>query len=265
MENQMFCFQCQETAGGRACTVRGVCGKTPPVAAMQDLLVYVTKGLGVVTTRLRQAGKNVPEAIDRLVTENLFVTITNANFDEEAIAARVAKTLAEKAKLRAELGEADLPDAAVWEGEREDYAAKAALVGVLRTGNEDLRSLRELTMYGLKGLAAYVKHANMLGGDSRAIDAFIQEALAKLLDDSLDAAALTALALETGASRRFQYRRLRSAGDDDGRAGSTEKSGDSYFRARSARSGNASGADGGYRRRRLYARRNAPGALLSGV
>lgn len=198
MENQMFCFQCQETAGGRACTVRGVCGKTPPVAAMQDLLVYVTKGLGVVTTGLRQAGKNVPEAIDRLVTENLFVTITNANFDEEAIAARVAKTLAEKAKLRAELGEADLPDAAVWEGEREDYAAKAALVGVLRTENEDLRSLRELTMYGLKGLAAYVKHANMLGGDSRAIDAFIQEALAKLLDDSLDAAALTALALETG-------------------------------------------------------------------
>ncbi|MFC2469594.1 MAG: hydroxylamine reductase [Negativicutes bacterium] len=198
MENQMFCFQCQETAGGRACTVRGVCGKTPPVAAMQDLLVYGTKGLGVVTTRLRQAGKNVPEAIDRLVTENLFVTITNANFDEEAIAARVAKTLAEKAKLRAELGEADLPDAAVWEGAREDYAAKAALVGVLRTENEDLRSLRELTMYGLKGLAAYVKHANMLGGDSRAIDAFIQEALAKLLDDSLDAAALTALALETG-------------------------------------------------------------------
>ena len=198
MENQMFCFQCQETAGGRACTVRGVCGKTPPVAAMQDLLVYVTKGLGAVTTRLRQAGKNVPEAIDRLVTENLFVTITNANFDEEAIAARVAKTLAEKAKLRAELGEADLPDAAVWEGARGDYAAKAALVGVLRTENEDLRSLRELTMYGLKGLAAYVKHANMLGGDSRAIDAFIQEALAKLLDDSLDAAALTALALETG-------------------------------------------------------------------
>ena len=198
MENQMFCFQCQETAGGRACTVRGVCGKTPPVAAMQDLLVYVTKGLGVVTTRLRQAGKNVPETIDRLVTENLFVTITNANFDEEAIAARVAKTLAEKAKLRAELGEADLPDAAVWEGAREDYAAKAALVGILRTENEDLRSLRELTMYGLKGLAAYVKHANMLGGDSRAIDAFIQEALAKLLDDSLDATALTALALETG-------------------------------------------------------------------
>ena len=198
MENQMFCFQCQETAGGRACTVRGVCGKTPPVAAMQDLLVYVTKGLGAVTTRLRQAGRNVPETIDRLVTENLFVTITNANFDEEAIAARVAKTLAEKAKLRAELGEADLSDAAVWEGGREDYAAKAALVGVLRTENEDLRSLRELTMYGLKGLAAYVKHANMLGGDSRAIDAFIQEALAKLLDDSLDAAALTALALETG-------------------------------------------------------------------
>ena len=198
MENQMFCFQCQETAGGRGCTVRGVCGKTPPVAGMQDLLVYVTKGLGVVTTKRREAGQDVPEAADRLVTENLFVTITNANFDEEAIADRVAQTITLRDELRETLGDAALPDAATWQGPREAYMAKAATVGVLRTENEDVRSLRELTTYGLKGLAAYVKHANMLGGDSRAIDAFIQSTLAKLLDDSLDDAALTALALETG-------------------------------------------------------------------
>ena len=198
MENQMFCFQCQETAGGRGCTVRGVCGKTPPVAGMQDLLVYVTKGLGVVTTKRREAGQDVPEAADRLVTENLFVTITNANFDEEAIADRVAQTITLRDELRETLGDAALPDAATWQGPREAYMAKAATVGVLRTENEDVRSLRELTTYGLKGLAAYVKHANMLGGASRAIDAFIQSTLAKLLDDSLDGAALTALALETG-------------------------------------------------------------------
>ncbi len=198
MDNQMFCFQCQETAGGRGCTVRGVCGKTPPVAGMQDLLVYVTKGLGVVTTKRREAGQDVPEAADRLVTENLFVTITNANFDEEAIADRVAQTITLRDELRETLGDAALPDAATWQGPREAYMAKAATVGVLRTENEDVRSLRELTTYGLKGLAAYVKHANMLGGDSRAIDAFIQSTLAKLLDDSLDGAALTALALETG-------------------------------------------------------------------
>ena len=194
----MFCFQCQETAGGRGCTVRGVCGKTPPVAGMQDLLVYVTKGLGVVTTKRREAGQDVPEAADRLVTENLFVTITNANFDEEAIADRVAQTITLRDELRETLGDAALPDAATWQGPREAYMAKAATVGVLRTENEDVRSLRELTTYGLKGLAAYVKHANMLGGASRAIDAFIQSTLAKLLDDSLDGAALTALALETG-------------------------------------------------------------------
>ena len=194
----MFCFQCQETAGGRGCTVRGVCGKTPPVAGMQDLLVYVTKGLGVVTTKRREAGQDVPEAANRLVTENLFMTITNANFDEEAIADRVAQTITLRDELREALGDAALPDAATWQGPREAYAAKATTVGVLRTENEDVRSLRELTTYGLKGLAAYVKHANMLGGDSRAIDAFIQSTLAKLLDDSLDGAALTALALETG-------------------------------------------------------------------
>ena len=199
MENKMFCFQCQETAGCTGCTMAGVCGKTPEVAGLQDLLIYVTKGLGVVTTKLRAEGKPVTAAVDHLVTENLFMTITNANFDPAAITARIESTLAVKRGLLAELGGTDgLPDAAVWDGKAAGFAAKAATVGVLRTENEDVRSLRELTMYGLKGLAAYMKHANVLGQESPVTDAFLQSALAKLLDDSLDGAALTALALETG-------------------------------------------------------------------
>lgn len=199
MENKMFCFQCQETAGCKGCTVMGVCGKKPEVAAMQDLLVYVTKGLASVATRLRGEGGAVGVEVNHLVTLNLFVTITNANFDEEAIAARIEKTLAVRDDLRAQIKDtSNLPDAVMWTGLRDDFAEKAQAVGVLRTENEDIRSLRELITYGLKGLAAYMKHANALGKENADIDAFAQEALAKLLDDSFGANALTALALETG-------------------------------------------------------------------
>ena len=199
MENKMFCFQCQETAGCKGCTVMGVCGKKPEVAAMQDLLVYVTKGLASVATRLRGEGGAVGVEVNHLVTLNLFVTITNANFDEEAIAARIEKTLAVRDDLRAQIKDtSNLPDAATWTGLRDDFAEKAQAVGVLRTENEDIRSLRELITYGLKGLAAYMMHANALGKENADIDAFAQEALAKLLDDSFGANALTALALETG-------------------------------------------------------------------
>ena len=199
MENKMFCFQCQETAGCKGCTVMGVCGKKPEVAAMQDLLVYVTKGLASVVTRLRGEGGAVSVEVNHLVTLNLFVTITNANFDEEAIAARIEKTLAVRDDLRAQIKDtSNLPDAVMWTGLRDDFAEKAQAVGVLRTENEDIRSLRELITYGLKGLAAYMKHANALGKENADIDAFAQEALAKLLDDSFGADALTALALETG-------------------------------------------------------------------
>ena len=199
MENKMFCFQCQETAGRKGCTVMGVCGKKPEVAAMQDLLVYVTKGLASVATRLRGEGGAVGVEVNHLVTLNLFVTITNANFDEEAIAARIEKTLAVRDDLRAQIKDtSNLPDAVMWTGLRDDFAEKAQAVGVLRTENEDIRSLRELITYGLKGLAAYMKHANALGKENADIDAFAQEALAKLLDDSFGADALTALALETG-------------------------------------------------------------------
>ena len=199
MENKMFCFQCQETAGCKGCTICGVCGKKPEVAAMQDLLVYVTKGLSAVTTRLRTEGKPVSAEINHLVTVNLFITITNANFDHEAIIRAIVHTLDVKRSLLTQLANASgLPEAATWDASQSDFDAKATTVGVLSTADEDIRSLRELIVYGLKGLAAYSKHANALMQDDAEIDAFIQSALAKTLDDSLDATALTALALETG-------------------------------------------------------------------
>ena len=199
MDAKMFCFQCQETAGGKGCTVQGVCGKKPDVAEMQDLLVYVTKGLGAVTTALRAAGRKVSVETNHRITMNLFVTMTNANFDREAIMDVIEESLALKAQLLHELGDASgLPAAAQWTGARADFAAKAKTVGVLATENEDVRSLRELTMYGLKGLSAYMEHANALGYEDEEVDAFTQSALVKLLDDTLDGDALTALVLETG-------------------------------------------------------------------
>lgn len=199
MENKMFCFQCQEAAGCRGCTICGVCGKKPEVAAMQDLLVHVTAGLSDIATRMRADGQEIPAEINHLVTTNLFVTITNVNFDLEAIVRRIIQTLDAKRALLASLADTTgLPDAATWDARQDAFASKASAVGVLATADEDVRSLRALVLYGLKGLAAYVKHANALLQDDPAIDAFLQSALAKTLDDSLDAAALTALALETG-------------------------------------------------------------------
>ena len=199
MENKMFCFQCQEAADCRGCTICGVCGKKPEVAAMQDLLVHVTAGLSDIATRMRADGQEIPAEINHLVTTNLFVTITNVNFDREAIVRRIIQTLDAKRALLASLADTTgLPDAATWDARQDALASKASAVGVLATADEDVRSLRALVLYGLKGLAAYVKHANALLQDDADIDAFLQSALAKTLDDSLDAAALTALALETG-------------------------------------------------------------------
>ena len=201
MENKMFCFQCQETARCQGCTQVGVCGKKPEVAAMQDLLIYATKGLSAVTTQLRAEGGKVTKDVNHLVSVNLFATITNANFDRAALIARVEKTLAVKDELKGQLKDASkLPAAALWTADASSFDAKAASddVGVLATKNEDVRSLRELITYGLKGLAAYLKHANALDEEDETIDAFLQSALAKLLDDSLSADDLTALTLETG-------------------------------------------------------------------
>ena len=199
MENKMFCFQCQETAGCKGCTQIGVCGKKPGIAALQDLLIYVTKGTGAAMTALRAAGKSVDVSVNHLVSTNLFITITNANFDPEAITAAVKETIRVNAELVSELGNANgLPEAALYAGPESDFAAKAKTVGVLATENEDVRSLRELEMYGLKGLAAYLHHANVLGFEDDTIDAFMQSALAALLDDTKSGDELTALVLETG-------------------------------------------------------------------
>lgn len=198
MEQKMFCYQCQETAGCKGCTMSGVCGKKPDVAAMQDLLVYVTKGISAVTTALRQEGKKVSAEINHLITLNLFTTITNANFDKESIEARIRATLAEKEALLAQAADPSaLPEAAKWDGSG-SWEEKAGTVGILSTQNEDIRSLRELITYGLKGLSAYSKHANVLLNDDGEVDAFLQCALAATLDDSLGVEDLIALTMETG-------------------------------------------------------------------
>ena len=198
MEQKMFCYQCQETAGCKGCTMSGVCGKKPDVAAMQDLLVYVTKGLSAITTELRREGKEVSSEINHMVTGNLFTTITNANFDKESIKERISATLETSALLLNELGDkSDLPEASKWDG-TQDWEEKAAKTGVLSTEKEDIRSLRELITYGIKGLSAYSKHANVLLKDDEETDAFIQRALAATLDDRLSPEELVELVLETG-------------------------------------------------------------------
>jgi hydroxylamine reductase len=198
MENKMFCFQCQETAGCTGCTKGGVCGKTPKTANLQDLLVYVSRGLSEVIVSLRKEGVEVEREVNHLVTVNLFTTITNANFDDEAILIRIRKTLEVLPVLREKLKEeTKLSEAALWDG-KGDWDEKACQVGVLVTENEDVRSLRELIIYGLKGMAAYLYHAEAYGQDIPEVEAFMQEALVKTRDDNMNADELIALTLETG-------------------------------------------------------------------
>ena len=201
----MFCFQCQETAGCKGCTVRGVCGKTEDVAKIQDLLIFVTKGLATVANEGRKVGI-VDKKINRMIIDNLFITITNANFDFKVIEKRVKDTLVAREELKERVQDkggnpigSDFKGCATWTATTsEEMMEKASQVGVLATENEDIRSLRELIMYGLKGLAAYMEHAMNLGHDKEEVHAFMAETLVKILDDSLSADELTALALETG-------------------------------------------------------------------
>ena len=198
MENKMFCYQCQETANCTGCTITGVCGKNPQVAAAQDLLVYVTKGYCEVTTKLRKEGTNISDAENRMVVMNLFMTITNANFDKEAIENRIHDTLHVKKELLKKVRDTSgLTEAALWDGSG-DWEAIARKVGVLSNPDEDIRSLQQLITYGIKGLCAYTKHANALMHTDPKLDAFIQEALAKTLDNSLTVEELVALTLKTG-------------------------------------------------------------------
>ena len=200
MENKMFCYQCQETAGCTGCTMAGVCGKSPELAKIQDLLVYVTKGLSNVTTELRKQGETISQEVDQFITLNLFTTITNANFDNEVFYQRVADTLSIKEELLSKVkNKENLNPAAIWTATtRAEMDAKSGSVGVLATENEDIRSLRELIIYGTKGLSAYMKHANELGYDNADINAFMQKALAATLDDANGLNELVALTLETG-------------------------------------------------------------------
>ena len=201
MENKMFCFQCQETAQCTGCTRVGVCGKSATTATLQDLLIYATKGLCEITTKLRQEKQDISRKLNQFICENLFITITNANFDDEIIIKRITDTLNYKQELFAKLQNKDnLSPVALWTTDDENtYLVKGATIGVLATENEDIRSLRELITYGLKGMAAYNKHANALGKFNDEIDSFLQATLAKTVDNNLSGEELTALALETGA------------------------------------------------------------------
>lgn len=199
MENKMFCYQCQETAGKKGCTVRGVCGKSPETAGLQDLLIYVTKGLSAVMTAMRASDIETDASADNMVIHNLFATITNASFDNDDLTERIKATLKQKKECLDRLGSRDgLPDAALWDGSEDTFAAKAKNVGVLSEKNEDIRSLRELVTYGLKGMSAYLTHAVVLGHRRDDVSAFIQKALTATLDDTLTADDLTDLTLETG-------------------------------------------------------------------
>lgn len=204
MDYAMFCYQCQETAGCVGCTKAGVCGKSPSLSRIQDLLIYVTKGLSEITTKLRAQGEGISADVNHLITLNLFTTITNANFDDDVFIDRVGMTLKAKNELLSKLPAGTmLSDCAKWDilpgqDQLATYKAKSLTVGVLTTQDEDVRSLRELITYGLKGLSAYMKHANVLGYDSEEVNAFLQSALAKTLDDTLSVNDLVALTLETG-------------------------------------------------------------------
>jgi hydroxylamine reductase len=200
----MFCYQCQEASKGTGCTIVGVCGKTPEVSDLQDLLLYQLKGISIYTTRLRETGVELPLA-NKFVADSLFMTITNANFDYKRFVAKInegfeIRESAKKALVLAGIEIAELESEMTnWTAANPlEMEAKAASIGVLSTENEDVRSLRELTIYGIKGIAAYGEHAFNLGAVDGEIDAFMQRALVATTDDSLSADELTALVLETG-------------------------------------------------------------------
>ncbi len=194
----MFCYQCQETAKNTGCTVMGVCGKTEEVAKLQDLLIYAVKGISEVVVKTNTKASDIAD-INREMVTSLFITITNANFDADAIEAQIVKVLGLRDQLAKDKGYNGNYDAALFTVDtRESMLVKAATVGVLATENEDVRSLRELIIYGIKGLAAYVEHALNLGKENNDIYAFMYEGLAATLDDSLSADALVALTLKTG-------------------------------------------------------------------
>jgi hydroxylamine reductase len=193
----MFCFQCQEAAKGTGCTLSGVCGKTPEVANMQDLLLFVVRGVAVYNQELRKIGSPSAEA-DKFVFDGLFITITNANFDKAAIIEKIKGGLVLRNKLAQKITLTNAPDECTWNGAEEEFEEKSQSVGVLRTQNEDIRSLKELVHYGIKGMAAYAEHAYNLGSEDPEIFSFMQRALAEITREDISVDELIALTLETG-------------------------------------------------------------------
>ena len=263
MAYKMFCYQCQETSGCSGCTQGGVCGKTARTANLQDLLVYASKGLAAVLYLSGENGEGTGRVSlkedSRLLRDNLFATITNANFDDEKLICRISMTQKRKEEALRKLNNSDailagvcesLRDAVLWipgteeelrelaEGKGEMKESVPEQFGILSSGNEDIRSLRELITYGLKGMAAYLKHADVLGKRDEETENFMIRALSALADDRLSADDLFSLAMETG---KFgvsamalldggQYGAVRLTGDHRGRAGSQKKSGNSDLR-----------------------------------
>lgn len=202
MENSMFCYQCQETNKGIGCLLKGVCGKNSSTSAAMDLLLFVVRGVSIVADALRTNGQTVNKEVNGFVIDALFSTITNANFDDESILKRVDNGLKLRDELKAQAQNAGLAlpqvDETTWNGSRDVYMEKAKSVGVLREPNEDLRSLKELTVYGLKGMAAYLEHAMRLGYDDESIHTFMQSALAQMTTKLMSADELIALVMKTG-------------------------------------------------------------------
>ena len=193
----MFCFQCQETAKGTGCILSGVCGKTPEVANMQDLLLFVVRGIAVYNQALRKDGRSSARA-DKFIFDALFTTITNANFDKHSIIEKIKKGLELKKDLSNQVTIEHAPDECTWYGDETEFEEKAQTVGVLRTSDEDIRSLKELVHYGTKGMAAYVEHAYNLGYENPEIFAFMQYALAELTREDITVDELITLTLATG-------------------------------------------------------------------
>ena len=199
MENKMFCYQCQETAGCTGCKIVGVCGKTSDVAYLQDLLIYITKGISEILVRLREEGKEELREIDILVIENLFTTITNVNFNSEDLKDKIERTLKVKEKLLNRLGNKEgLSKAALISIKRAEFLVKIEEAGILFEKDEDKRSLKEMIVYGLKGLAAYLKHGAVLNEIDDSINLFIEKALAETLKQDITVEELVSLVLEVG-------------------------------------------------------------------
>lgn len=198
----MFCYQCQETAKGIGCTFAGVCGKRASTSSAIDILLFAVRGVSIVADALRIKGSKVDEKVNLFVTDALFSTITNANFDDESILSRVKKGFAIRNELLAAAKQENIEvpqvDEITWNGEDKDYLEKAKTVGVLREQNEDLRSLKELVLYGLKGMAAYHEHAIRLGFNEDSIHAFTQSAIAQMATKSMTADELVKLVMQTG-------------------------------------------------------------------